>query len=74
MIQLMSRRSALKLAMGVSFPAALFVSGCSEKSEVDPTIKVEAGKTAEESIQGRFREGKPKADPSPTQRVKGGPG
>ena len=71
MSEQMSRRSALKIASGASFVAAWFVAGCSKDAEVDPTIKTGEAKTVEEWI--RIKGGK-KADPAPTQRVKGGPG
>jgi hypothetical protein len=76
MSQQMSRRSALKVASGASFLflSALYVAGCSNDKEIDPTIKTETGKTAEESIKGQAGKGGKKAEPSTTQRVKGGPG
>jgi len=73
MSQKLSRRSALQIAAGASFVAAWFVAGCSQEPEIDPTIKVEPGKTAEESTSGQARKKGPVSPPGPTQRVTGGP-
>jgi hypothetical protein len=73
MSQQLSRRSVLKIASGASFIAASFVVGCAKEAEIDPTIKTEPGKTAEESISGPVGKKGLKAAPAPTQRVKGGP-
>jgi hypothetical protein len=69
----LSRRSVLRIAAGASFMAAWFVAGCSREVEIDPTIKTESGKTAEESIRGQVGKAEPKTPPAPTQRLKGGP-
>jgi hypothetical protein len=53
--------------------AAWFVAGCSHEVEIDPTIKTESGKTAEESIRRQVGKAEPKTPPAPTQRLKGGP-
>jgi hypothetical protein len=67
----MSRRSALKLASGVGFLAALCITGCSGENEVNKEIKTGDAKPASESVVGKARKGKT-AEPSSTQRIKGG--
>jgi hypothetical protein len=73
MWQQMSRRSALKVASGLGCLSAWSIAGCSGESEVNPDLKTDAAKSADESIVGRARKGK-KAEPATTQRIKGGPG
>ena len=62
----------------VALAAGLLVTfvGCSGGPTVDPTIKVEEGKKAEESTKAspNLRAGVKKQDPAPTQRTTRGPG
>jgi len=74
MIHHVTRRSALKVAMSVSFGAAWLVAGCSKEEAVDTTIKTGEAKPVEESIQGAVSSKGATAPPSPKQRLQGGPG
>jgi hypothetical protein len=68
-----SRRSFWLVALGACLLAAPLGAGCSRGPEVDPTIKVEQGKTAEESVSGRGRAAAGKtAEPATRQRVNKG--
>ena len=69
-------RLAVPLAPLLILPLiATFAGGCGKESQVDPNIKVEAGKSAEESVlkKGRVGAGKTAKAPGPKQRVSGGP-
>jgi hypothetical protein len=74
MFQQVTRRSALKAALGASLAATWFVAGCWKDEAVDTTVKTGEAKPAEESINGKANQDGPTAPPSPKQRLKGGPG
>ena len=69
-IRKIARGSAWKL---VNFLPLLLI-GCTSESGVDPTIKVESGKSADESVSKVRTGGADKHEPAPLQRTKVKPG
>ena len=63
---------SVRLCPGFLLLCVLFLAGCSGGPSVDPSIKVEEGAKAEDSIQKTRRLAKKKVDPAPARRTKVG--
>jgi hypothetical protein len=68
------KHSTLRLVV-LAFPLIGVLGGCADSNQVDPNIKVEAGKSVEESVAKQSAgRGAVKHEPGPKQRVgMGGP-
>jgi len=75
MSERVSRQSTLHVALGACLLTASLGAGCSNRSGIDPNIKVVEGPKTQESTRGNPRmKSKKAAEAAPEQRRTGRPG